>query len=210
MFRPTLTAATIACLLICLTFARGATADSTPDLSTPKKAALAFAHAMERGDVAGAEAASIGSAEDDHLLQVIAGLVGAARQLRDAGVARFGDAGKSIVSCDTIANLSQQIATAGESITGNTAIVVHPREIDPMKLRRGDDGQWKVDLAAMSDKQSKMRVIPRVTKVLTTGAADLRAGKYHTAADANDAIGQQMFAIISEPTTRPARADATK
>lgn len=210
MFRPTPTAALTASLLICLTFAPRATADSTPDLSTPKKAALAFAHAMEQGDVAGAEAASIGSAEDDRLLQVIAGLVGAARQLRDAGVARFGDAGKSIVSCDSIANLSQQIATAGESITGDTAIVVHPREIDPMKLRRGSDGQWKVDLAAMSDKESKMRVIPRVTKVLTTGAADLRAGKYHTAADANDAIGQQMFAIISEPTTRPTHADAPR
>jgi hypothetical protein len=204
MFRLTLPPS-IACLVMCLAFARGATAASTPDLSTPKKAAMAFAHAMETGDVATAEAASIGSAEDIRILHMIADLVTAARQLRDAGVEKFGDAGKSIVSCDTIANLSRQVATAEETITGDTAIVLHPHEIDPMKLRRGADGQWKVDLAAMSDKESKSRVIPLVRKVLAAGATDIRAGKYHSAAEANDAIGQQMFAVIAEPTTRPSR-----
>ncbi|HEY2586047.1 MAG TPA: hypothetical protein VGI81_09830 [Tepidisphaeraceae bacterium] len=208
MFR--LTPTVLAALLVmCLAFAKGASTAS-PDLSTPKKAALAFARAIEAGDVAGAEAASTGSAEDVRILHLIANMVSAARQLRDAGVARFGEAGKTIVSCDSMANLSQQIETADEHITGDTATVLHRYEVDPMKLRRNADGQWKVDLASMSDKDTKSRVIPRVQKVLSAGAADIRAGKYRTAADANDAIGQQMFAIISEPTTRPARSDALK
>lgn len=211
MFRPTsLVLAASLAIVICIASADAASATASPDLSTPKKAALAFARAIEAGDVAGAEAASTGSAEDVRILHLIADLVGAARQLRDAGMAKFGEAGKSIVSCDAMANLSQQIETADEHITGDTATVLHRYEVDPMKLRRGPDGQWKVDLATMSDKDTKTRVIPRVQKVLASGAADIRAGKYHSAAEANDAIGQQMFAIISEPTTRPTRSDALK
>ena len=183
---------------------------ASPDLSTPKKAAMAFAQAVETGDVAEAEAVSIGSAEDRHILHLIPDLVSAARQLRDAGVAQFGDAGKSIVSCDAMAKLSQQVDTADEHITGDTATVLHRYEVDPMKLRRNADGQWKVDLAALSDKETKSRVIPQVRKVLLTGAADIRTGKYRSAAEANDVIGQKMFAIISEPTTRPSGSDALK
>jgi hypothetical protein len=197
------------CLVIGLASprARGA---ANPDLSTPKKAALVFARAMESGDVAAARSASTGSDEDYRILNLIADLVGAARQLRDAGVAKFGEAGKSIVSCDEMAQLARQVATADENITGDTATVLHPNEIDPMKLRKDASGKWKVDLGALSDKPTKARVIPRVQKVMSAGAADIRAGKYRTAAEANDAIGRQMFAIIAEPTTRPSRADPLK
>lgn len=182
---------------------------SETDLSTPKKAAMAFAKALERGDVPAAKAASTGTEDDYRILPLISGLVGAARELRDAGAARFGDAGKTIVGCDAIANLSLQVDTAQEQITGDTATVLHAHEVDPMKLKRDADGQWKVDLSALSDKESKSKVIPRVQQVMSGGAADIRAGKYKSANEANDTIGQQMFAIISERSGQSGNAPPT-
>lgn len=170
-----------------------------PDLSTPKKAALEFAKDLESGDMAAAKAASVGSADDFKLVETISSLVRSARELRDTAIEKFGAAGKNILpNGDELADFSKRVDSGTEKITGDTATVGQPDERDPMKLKKVEDGTWRVDLAAIPEKNEVSKVMPKVQKVLSNATADIKAGKYKTADEAQDAVSQQMFAVIAE------------
>lgn len=179
---------------------------ASPDLSTPKKAAVEFAKDLESGDMAAARAVAIGSAEDFKLVEIISSLVRSARDLRATAIEKFGDAGKEVLaSGDELADFSKRVDSGTEKIAGDTATVGQPDERDPMKLKKAADGTWRVDLAAIPEKDEIIRMMPKVQKVLSASRADLKAGKYKTADEARDAISQQMFAVIAdEAATQPA------
>ena len=179
---------------------------ASQDLSTPKKAAVEFAKGLESGDLAAAKSASEGSAEDFKIVEIISDLIRSARDLRGVAIEKFGDAGKQVVpNGDELADFSKRVDAGTEKITGDTATVGQPDERDPMKLKKDVGGSWRVDLASIPEKEELRRMMPKIQKVLTSGTADIKSGKYKTADEAKDAIGQQMFAVIAEPVaTQPA------
>ena len=185
----------VVCTLVGLVGSTALAADA-PDLSTPKKAASAFAKAVEANNIDAAKSASVGSDEDYKLVQAIGAFIASARELRDASVAQFGEAGKGI-SNDELSNLSKQVEASDEKITGDTATLGKPEEHDPMKLKKVD-GNWKVDLASIPDKDQMGKALPKMQKVMTTAATEIKSGKYKNVDEAKQAIGQQMFAVVAE------------
>jgi hypothetical protein len=180
------------------------------DLSTPKKAALEFAKGLETGDMAACKAASTGSDEEFKVVQVISGLVHSARDLRNSAVEKFGDAGKQILpGGDELTEFSKRVDSGTEKVNGDAATVGQTDERNPMKLKKSADGSWRVDLSSIPEKDQISKVMPKVQKVLTTGATEIKTGHYKTLEEAQNAISEQMFAAISEgAATRPAPGEA--
>lgn len=182
---------------------------SATDLSTPKKAAVEFARDLETGDLVAARAASVGSAEEFKLVEIISSLVRSARDLRTTAIEKFGDAGKDVLpNGDELADFSKRVDSGTEKIAGDTATVGQPDERDPMKLKKIKDGTWRVDLSAIPEKDEITKVMPKVQKVLASATADIKAGKFKTADEARDSVSQQMFAVIAdEAGNHPAPGD---
>lgn len=181
---------------------------AAPDLSTPKKAAVEFARDLETGDMVAARAAAIGTADEFKLAETISSLVRAARDLRAAAIEKFGDAGKGIPpDGDELIDFSKHVESGTEKITGDSATVGQPDERDPMKLKKAEDGTWRVDLSAIPEKEAIAKMMPKVQKVFSTATTDIKAGKYKTADEAKDAISQQTFAVIAEATSQPASGE---
>jgi hypothetical protein len=181
---------------------------AAPDLSTPKKAAVEFARDLETGDMTAARAVAIGTADEFKLVEIISNLVRSARDLRAAAIEKFGDAGKGILpDGDELADFSKRVDSGTEKITGDIATVGQPDEHDPMKLKKAEDGTWRVDLSAIPEKDEITRMMPKVQKVLSTATTDIKTGKYKTADEAKDAISQQTFAVIAEATSQPASGE---
>ena len=67
----------------------------------------------------------------------------------------------------------------------------------PMKLKKVD-GNWKVDLSSLpkENMDQMMKVIPSISKAFTELATEITAGKYKTAMEAKDAMGQKMLAAM--------------
>jgi len=171
-------------------------AADAPDLSTPRKAAIAFAKGVESGDMTAVKATAIGTDSDYKLVESIMGLIGANKELRAAAIEKFGEDGKQI-STEDLSNISKQMEQGDEKIDGDTATVGKPDEKDPMKLKK-IEGNWKVDLASIPEKEQMTKAMPKMRKVMTGAAADIKAGKYKTIEDAKTAVGQQIFAVVAE------------
>jgi hypothetical protein len=171
-------------------------AAEAPDLSTPKKTAIAFAKGVESGDLATVKATSIGNESDYKLVHSIIGLIEANKQLRAAAIAKFGEDGKQI-STEDLSNISKQMEQGEEKIEGDTATVGKADEKDPMKLKKVD-GVWKVDLASIPDKEQMTKAMPKMQKAMSQAALDIKAGKYKTIDEAKTAVGQQIFAVVAE------------
>lgn len=201
MLRTLPIAAMLVIGLVGSTSARGA----SPDLSTPKKAATEFARGLETGDMAVVKAASIGSADDLKVAEMIGDLIRSARALRKTAIERFGAAGGQVLpSGDALADFSKRIEGGTEKIAGNTATVGPADQPDALTLAKSTDGGWRVDLAALPAKDEIRRLMPAVQKVFAAAEGDIRVGKYKTLDQARDLIGQQMFATIAQrPTTEP-------
>jgi hypothetical protein len=185
-------------------------ADSSPDLSTPKHAAAAFAQGLQHGDLAAIKASTIGGPEDYALINTMARMVGAANKLRDAAVARFGpDEGKKIAaSTVSSSDAVKEVNDSSEKIEGDTAIILKPNANPDNALRlRKVGGDWKVDISQFPQKQSLSRTIPMldaVQKVLVQATSDVTNGKYATADEAQQAIQQTMFQVMAaEAQKRP-------
>ena len=149
------------------------------DLSTPKKVAVEFARDLETGDMAAAKAVAIGTADEFKLVEIISSLVRSARGLRAAAIEKFGDAGKGVLpDGDELADFSKRVDTGTEKITGDIATVGQPDERDPMKLKKAEDGTWRVDLSAIPEKDEITKMMPKVQKVLSSATTDIKAGKY--------------------------------
>lgn len=201
----------LAALLTLMVFGPQRAPGASPDLSTPKKAAVAFARQLEAGDLAATKDTSIGSEDDFKLVGVISGLIRSALSLKSAAVEKFGEGGKQVVpNGDDLTAFSKRVEEGVEKIDGQTATVGQPREQSPMKLKRAADGSWRVDLSAIPDREEILKAMPKVQKVFSIGATEIKSGKYKSVDEARNAIADQMFAAISEPATSPAAGGTPK
>lgn len=171
--------------------ARGANA---ADLTTPKKAAIVFAQALIDGDFPTAKNASAGSDQDYQYLESLIQFIAASKALHNTAINKFGDAGKSIAA-DAAAGMTQQLNASSESIDGDKAAVGTSDGREPTLLRK-IDGNWKVDLAAIPQKDEIGKALLAQKKAMLDAVADLNAGKYKTAEEAQKAIQHQIFLVI--------------
>ena len=178
-------------------------ADSTPDLSTPKQAATAFAVGLQHGDLAAIKDSTIGAPEDYQLINTMARMVGAANKLRDAAVARFGpEEGKKIAASTVSSNDPyKELSESSEKIEGDTATIIKPGASADNALRLRKVGAiWKVDISQFPQKQTLSKTVPMldaVQKVLVQASTDVSNGKYATADEAQKAIQQTMFQVMA-------------
>jgi hypothetical protein len=160
------------------------------DLSTPKSAAKSFATALEAGDAEAAKAASTG---DPKMVEGMAKAAASMKRLRDAAVAKYGDAGKSIAGDDNFSDMAKNIDAATEQITGDNATLTM-KTGDPLTLKK-IGGEWKVDVAAMMGPAAGMGValFDSMSKAAGEVADEIKSDKHKTAADASAALQQKMM-----------------
>ena len=84
---------------------------------------------------------------------------------------------------------------------GGMKLAAHP----PLRMRK-EGKVWKVDLAAMSDEPRYSPEVGRryraAGKALSDAARQIRAGRYPTLADAEQAVAQNMDFEPSQPSVR--------
>lgn len=185
-------AALIVCGMLGSTLAR---ADESPDLSTPKKAATAFAKAVQRGDMAAVKAVSIGEDEDYKIIESLSHLIDAGGKLQDAAVAKFGEPGRQATQ-DVQSDFARHVEQGEEHIDNQTASIGGHDRQDPLRLKKVEGG-WKVDLSTFRQREQLQSIVPKLLKVMTDATTGIQSGKYKTAQEVHDALQQQVSAIIT-------------
>lgn len=176
---------------------------SKGDLSTPKGAAKSFANAIERGDADGAKAASTGG--DPKTIEGLAKMGGSMKKLRDAAVSKFGEQGKSMAGADGMGDMSKKVDEATEKIDGDTATLQSPGKSEPLKLKKVS-GEWRVDVSEMFGPAFAMGagMFDSMSKAASDTADEINAGKYKTAAEAQQAFQQKMMGgMMLAPGQKP-------
>ncbi|HEY8747388.1 MAG TPA: hypothetical protein VIM11_05405 [Tepidisphaeraceae bacterium] len=178
-------------------------ADAQPDLSSPKKAATAFALALQKGDFAALKGVTTGGADDYKLMQSVTGMTAAANKLHDAIVSRFGaEEGKKIpLTTGEPGDIPRQIEESDEKVEGNSASITKKGAAagNSVKLKK-DGGVWKVDLSQFPQKDQIVLQAPMLDttgKVLAQAATDVSAGKYKSATEASQDVQQRMMAAMA-------------
>jgi hypothetical protein len=196
-----------ACVVMSMTFVSVVRAEA-PDLSTPKKAGLAFAKAVTAGDMATAKSISIGTDAEFAIVQGMSDLAVAFNKLETASVAKFGTDGKFPAGLGM--DLVGDIQTSEEKINGDTATLSlkeKPDDKTPPTFKKDGDN-WKVDLSPLSrDPQSAVMLplVPALVKALDTVRKNVDDAKYKTAADFFTEMGQQLTAALTPPTEPAAK-----
>jgi hypothetical protein len=175
-----------------------------PDLSTPKKAALTFAKALEDDDLAGIRSSCIGSDDDFKVIAEVAKVVNAGKKVREAAIARFGEAEaqKIIPTPGPPAGigLPRQIEQSRQKIEVDTATLSGPQEnAEPLRLRR-IKGAWRVDLSALPDRNEMAQALPlliAIRNALLNAADQIATGKYKSADEAREQLETML-----EPVSR--------
>lgn len=188
----TIAAALIVSSTVCSTLAR---AEEKPDLSTPKKAATAFARAVQRGDMAAVRTVSIGEEEDYKIIESLAHLIDAGGKLQDAAVAKFGEPGRQATQ-DVQSDFARHVEQGEEHIDDQTASIGGRDRQDPLRLKKAEGG-WKVDLSTFRQREQLQSIVPKILKVMTDATAGIQSGKYKTAQEVHEALQQQVSAIIT-------------
>lgn len=169
------------------------------EYSTPKGAAESLAAAMEKGDVEGVKRASAGG--DPKAVEGMTKVVAAMKELNDAAVAKFGDQGKGIASNGPGGDLdmARKVREAEVKIEGDTVTLTVKGDDDPLKLKKVD-GEWKVDLSEMAGPAAAMgaAMFDGMASAAKQTAADIKAGKYKTAEEAEAAFTAQMMGGLME------------
>jgi hypothetical protein len=170
----------------------------TVDLSTPKKAASTFAKGIEANDQKAVRAASTGGEEDYALFEILAGVVTANADLQKAATEKFGaEEGKKIGQPQE--SLTAKVDASQEKIEGDNATLSDGEgDKEPMKLKKTPDG-WKIDLAQIPNREQIAQAKPLVaamTKAMKDMTTEIRAGKYKTADEAQQAMGAKMLGAL--------------
>ena len=179
-----------------------------PDLSTPKKAGLAFAKAVTAGDMDTVKAVAIGTESEFALVKLMSDMAIASAKLNDAAVKKFGTEGK--LPAEMAMDLVGNIETAEEKIDGDKATLTiksKPDDKFPPTFKK-DGSNWKVDLSTFTqDPQSAAMTIlaPAMVKVLDTVAKNTAEDKYKTVVELYTDLGQQLSAALTPPTEPAAK-----
>jgi len=184
------------CALIALGAASlmlASSAKAGPDLSTPKKAALAFTKGIETGDMDSVKAASVGTDEDYAALKSMSDMLSSMKRMQAALIKKFGDDAKQMG--DLSSTMSKQIEGAEEKVDGDSAtLVVKPDDKNPPTLKKTGT-EWKMDLKVMTSSPDfgKMKeMAPKAIPLIDGFTKDIDAGKYASFPEALQALGQTM------------------
>ena len=174
----------------------------SPELSTPKLAALSFVRAMEANDMTAFRSVTLGADEDYKLFEPLLGMVGAAKNLERAAREKFGKAGRVVVRDSPAVELEVHVQESDVKVTAETAVLTHQGEegAEPLTLRHGKQG-WKVDLTAIHNRDqmaTSAASMDRMREVLSGSAADIRSGKFKTAEEAEQVIVDRMREAAKE------------
>jgi hypothetical protein len=188
----------IACLSTALVLASVARADA-PDTSSPKKAALAFAKAVQAGDMATAKTLATGSDADWKLMQMLSDIMVASKAFATAASDKFGDQGK--LPPGMAMDLSAEFEASDEKIDGDTATLISRAKPDdpyPPTFKKTATG-WVLDLSTMDKDPATAQMsqmLPVMTKVFNTMADNIKAGKYQSMPEAMTAFQQLMGQLM--------------
>lgn len=205
-----------ACLL--LISASAIRAESKPDLTSPKKAATAFAVGLQAGDFNQVKASSIGDESDYKLMQTVASTMSSVHKLHEAAVSRFGveNAKKLETGVSDNNDIPRQIEASDEKLEGDSATILEKGkpESNAVHLKKVN-GDWKVDLSNFPQKQIMRQTLPMLDAmrlVMTQSASDVSAGHYKNAEDAATDVRLRMSTLMATiakqqlPTTTPSPA----
>jgi hypothetical protein len=184
------------------------------DPSTPKGALKALALAMDQGDSEAIHRLmDTSTPAQGKMVDMISEMAGAIADLNRAMSTRFGPVQAQAVMGNSGEQLRQSIAdidTASEVDTGDAATVsIAPTERGTMSLRRVN-GFWKISMQNRVDKLTPQQVDEDVAMLsgqihgMRDVSAEVRAGKYPTAADAAAALHARMGASAGgTPASQP-------
>lgn len=183
-----------------------------PDPSTPKGALKALAMAMARGDSEGIHhLMDATTPAQEKMVDMMAEMAAAMADLNHAMLGRFGEQeAKKVLGGSPDEQLRQSLSNidaAKGQIKGDDAIVsVDPSPQGTMLLRKVG-GSWKVRVGQQgSDQQVDQQVAMIANQVHSIHdiAAEVRDGKYPTAAAAAKALVGRMGADAAPPASQPA------
>jgi hypothetical protein len=193
-------------LAIGLTIVSVARADAqAPDTSTPKKAAVAFANAVNQGDMKTAHALATGTDAEFAAIKGIGDVYQACNRLAAAATKKFGKDGK--LSADDVASLKDlsidmpaDFEAAQEKIDGNKATLVDkskPNDPNPPVLKKDANG-WKMDLTYLDESSIMLagpQIVPFYIKTVDTVTRNIEGDKYKTLHDALAEIDAAIGAL---------------
>ena len=181
-----------------------------PELMTPKLGALTFVRTLELNNMPAFQSVTIGGAEEYKLFEPLMKMIAGAKDLEKAAREKWGKAGRTVVRNSPAVGMEVQIQESDVTVDGETAVVRRKgdEDPDPLTLRKTSDG-WKVDLTAIKNRKSMSDAAPsmrRMEKVFTDSAADIRAGKFRSADEAEQALLKRMQAAATEKTKAAEKA----
>lgn len=157
-----------------------------PDTSTPKKAGVAFAKAVQTGDLTTAKTLATGTDSEWSAVKALSDLSVAMKSLEAAVTKKFGADGKfpEGMLMDVVADFQLM----EEKIEGDQATLIskiRPDDKFPPTLKKVGSG-WKMDLSNMSQDAglaSIVEAVPLMLKRLKAVIGNVESGKYPKFAD---------------------------
>jgi len=197
-----------ASLLATMIFLSGCGNSNSDSASTPKKAAMALAQAMQQGDAAGIKAASVGG--DPLVIDALAASMVAHRALADAATAKFGAAAKGFDDdAGTLRDFAQRLDEAEVSINGDTATITVTGTSTTWLTLKKVNGDWKADFSQLpgfspsAESAAMAATMQKTAEVTQEMAAEVTAGKFATIDQAREARIEKIKAAIQNmPSTR--------
>ncbi|HXE55018.1 MAG TPA: hypothetical protein VN541_18495 [Tepidisphaeraceae bacterium] len=160
---------------------------------------------MELDDMEAFRAVTIGGDEEYKLFQPLVDMVGAAKDLEKAAREKFGKAGRVVVRNSPAVGLEVQIQESQIKVNGDTAVLTQPgQQDDPLTIRKTSAG-WKVDLTAIKNRKKMSAAaggMKRMQQALADSAADIRAGKFKSPEEAEQAVLDRMQKAAASASAR--------
>ena len=177
-----------------------------PDLLTPKKSGVAFAKAVQTGDMATAKSISTGTDAEYAMIQLISDKATSMNGLGAASEKKFGAEGK--LPKEMAMDMAGEFESAEEKITGDTATLVlksKPDDKFPPTFKKDGD-KWKIDLSNLGkdpETAQMQQMVPTMIKAMKAVTKNIEDGKYKTAAEAMADLGAQMAGGAAPAPTEP-------
>ena len=177
------------------------------DQSTPKKAAESFGTALVAGDNKAVREVSQGTDAEYKTVDALGTMVGAMKKLSDAASAKYGK-DNAISKGAKDMDIAAELEKSEVKEDGDKATITNKEkdEKNPMKLVK-KDGKWFVDLSSLPKEgmDQVVKMAPAMSKAATEVAGEIKADKYKTAEEAQQALGTKMLAAMMQA---PPPADA--
>jgi len=179
------------------------------DVADARNTARSFVQALAKGDADGAKAClapGVADADTGKFIDALAAMMLGRTKLDDAAVAKFGDQAKP--PADPGLAMVAQIDKADGAVDGDTVVLSHPKDPNPLKLRKVE-GAWKI--IEVGNAQELQKALPRLqaaTKAELETAQETSDGKYKSFVEARMALVNKLRALATAPSEPPAPAPA--